>query len=251
MTNTSGSTNSRTRRPRSQGGGGVMSATLAPPRTRSIPLSTWGTAVLMPVGPASIALLRLVLPYYTATDTAGSVAAVEANPGAQSAVLWLAYLGLLTLIPGLYAAARVARPTAPRLTAWALALAVPGYLSLGPLLGTDHLLWGATHAGLSVGEATAVVQAGHVTIDVAVAVFVVGHVVGTVLLGLALLRSGRVPAWAGWAIAVSQPLHFVATVFLGSPQVDCFAWGLTALGMAVVAREVVRGPVATEVARRA
>ncbi len=217
-----------------------MTATLAPSRARSIPLSAWGTAVLMPIGPASIALLRLILPYYTATDPAGSVAAVEADPGAQSAVLWLACLGLLTLVPGLYAAGRVSRPTAPRLTAWALALAVPGYLSLGLLVGMDHLLWSATTAGLSAEDAVAVVEAGHPTIDVAVGVFVVGHVIGTVLLGLALVRSGRVPAWAGWVVAVSQPLHFIATVVVGSPQLDFFAWGLTALGMAVVAREVVR-----------
>ncbi len=218
----------------------MAATTLAPSRVRSIPLSAWGTALLMPVGPASIALLRLILPYYTATDPAGSVAAVEASQGAQSAVLWLAYLGLLTLIPGLYAAARVSRRTAPRITAWALALAVPGYLSLGLIVGMDHLLWSATTAGLSAEDAVAVVEAAHPTIDVAVGVFVVGHVIGTVLLGLALLRSGRVPAWAGWAIAVSQPLHFIATVVLGSPQLDCFAWGLTALGMAVVAREVLK-----------
>ncbi len=60
------------------------------------------------------------------------------------------------------------------------------------------------------------------------------------LLGLALLRSGRIPVWAGWAIAVSQPLHFVATVILGSPQVDFVAWSLTTVGMAVVAREVLK-----------
>jgi hypothetical protein len=49
-----------------------------------------------------------------------------------------------------------------------------------------------------------------------------------------------VPAWSGWAIAVSQPLHFVATVILGSPEVDFIAWGLTAVGMAMVARALLK-----------
>ncbi len=217
-----------------------MTATLAPTRGRSIPLATWAVALLLPVGPAAIAVLRLILPYYTAGDTADMVAAVDAHPGRQSAVLWLAYVGILTLVPGLIAAGQVSRSAAPRLTAWALGLAVPGYLSLGMMLGPDHLLWSVSDAGLSRADAIAVVDAAHPSVDVAIGVFVVGHVVGTVLLGLAMLRSGRIPVWAGWAIAVSQPLHFVALVVLGSPQVDFVAWSLTAVGMAFVAREVLR-----------
>ncbi|MDQ1601593.1 MAG: hypothetical protein QOD68_3067 [Actinomycetota bacterium] len=209
---------------------------------RTVPLSIWAIAVLLPVGPAAIAVLRLILPYYTASDSEGMVAAVDANPGQQSAVLWLAYVGILTLVPGVFAAAGVCRSAAPRLTAWALALSVPGYLSLGMLVGPDHLLWSTHAAGLSAGESAAVVSAAHPSVDVAIGVFVLGHVIGTVLLGLALLRSGRIPAWAGWAVAVSQPLHFVATVILGSPKVDFVAWTLTASGMAMVARALVRDP---------
>ena len=113
---------------------------------------------------------------------------------------------------------------------------MPGYLSLGVLLAYDHILWSVVEAGLPAAESVRVVDAAHPSIDVAIGVFVLGHVVGTVLLGLALLRSRRIPAWAAWAITVSQPLHFVATVILGSPQVDFVAWSLTAVGMAAVAR---------------
>ena len=217
-----------------------MTETLALSRGRSIRPATWGVALLLPVGPAAVAVLRLILPYYTEGDSAGMVAAVEAEPGRQSAVLWLAYVCILTLVPGLIAASGVCREAAPRLTAWALGLGVPGYLSLGMFVGSDHLLWSVSDAGLSGADAVAVVDAGHPSIDVAIGVFVLGHVIGTVLLGLALLRSGRIPAWAAWAITVSQPLHFVATVFLGSPQVDFVAWSMTAVGMAFVAREVLK-----------
>ena len=217
-----------------------MTATAAPARNRNMSPAAWCVAVLLPVGPAAIAVLRLVLPYYTAGDTVDTVAAVQAHPGHQSAVIWLAYVGILTLVPGLFAAARVCRHAAPRLTASALALAVPGYLSLGMFLGADHLLWSTTDAGLTANDTAAVVSAAHPAVDVSLGVFIVGHVVGTVLLGLALLRSRRIPAWAAWAITVSQPLHFVATVILGSPQVDFAAWSLTALGMAMVARELLK-----------
>lgn len=217
-----------------------MTETLAPSRANSIPLATWGVALLLPVGPAAIAVLRLILPYYTAGTPADTVAAVSADPGRQSLVLWLAYVAILTLVPGLVATAGICREGAPRLTTWALGLAVPGYLSLGMFVGSDHVLWSVTNAGLSGADAVAVLDAGHASIDVAIGVFVLGHVIGTVLLGLALRRSGRIPLWAAWAIIVSQPLHFVATVFLGSPQVDFVAWSMTAAGMVLVAREVLR-----------
>ena len=119
---------------------------------------------------------------------------------------------------------------------------MPGYLSLGMFAGADHLLWSTWRAGVPTGEAVAVVDAGHPSLDVAVAVFVVGHVVGTVLLGLAMLRSGRIPAWAAWAITRVPTLHFVATVVLGSPQLDFVAWTMTAVGMGFVARELLRAP---------
>jgi hypothetical protein len=202
----------------------------------------WTVAVLLPLGPAAIAVLRLVLPYYTADDLEATLAAVEAQPGRQSAVIWLAYLGVLALVPGLFAAAKVSREAAPRMTTWALALSVPGYLSLAMFVGYDQLLWSVAAADLSTGDALALLDAAHPAVDVSLGVFILGHVFGTVLLGLAMLRSGLVPAWSAWAIAVSQPLHFVATVILGSPQVDLIAWGLTAVGMAMVAGALLKMP---------
>jgi len=213
-----------------------MTAVAAPTRTRTASPSLVAIAALLPVGPAAVAVLRLALPYYTADGTPATLAAVQAAPARQSAVIWLTYAAILTLVPGLFAAARVSRDAAPRLTAWALALSVPGYLSLGVLAGYDQLLYAIATSKVSVAEGAAVLDAAHPTIDISIGVFVVGHVVGTVLLGLALLRSGRVPAWSAWAVTVSQPLHFLATVVLGSPQVDFVAWSLTTVGMAVVAR---------------
>lgn len=219
-----------------------MTVAVAPAPTRSASPALWAVAALLPLGPAAIAVLRLALPYYTADGTEATLAAVEAHPGRQSAVIWLAYVGILALVPGLFAAARVCRDAAPRMTSWALALTVPGYLSLSMFVGYDQLLWSVAASDLSTPDPVAVLNAVHPAVDVSIGVFVLGHVIGTVLLGLAMLRSGRVPAWSGWAIAVSQPLHFVATVILGSPEVDFIAWGLTAVGMAMVARALLKQP---------
>ena len=61
-----------------------------------------------------------------------------------------------------------------------------------------------------------------------------------VLLGLALWRSRAVPAWAGIALAVSQPLHFVAFVVLGSAPLDLAAYCLTAVGFAAAGLALAR-----------
>ncbi|MEO7449119.1 MAG: hypothetical protein ABI336_12675 [Humibacillus sp.] len=190
--------------------------------------------MLLPIGPFCIAALRYLLPYYTADTNIAIVQAVIDHPGRESAVLWLGLVGVLTLVPGLIAAAAILPPS--RVKAWAMGLAVPGYLCLWVLLAQDSLLWSGTHSSVDPAQVALLLDSVHPSMTVGLGVFVVGHVLGTVLFGIALLRSGRVPAWAAWAVTVSQPLHFVATVVAGSPTLDLIGWSLTGVGLAVVAR---------------
>ena len=60
--------------------------------------------------------------------------------------------------------------------------------------------------------------------------FVFGHLIGTIILGLALWRSHAVPSWAALLLAVSQPIH-LASVLLGSRPLDLVGWGGTAAGL--------------------
>jgi hypothetical protein len=197
-------------------------------------------ALLAPIGPAAVALLRYVLPYETTDGSAGIVRETYADTGAMSLVLWLTLVAALTLVPGSIAVGRFVRPRAPRLTTVALVLTVPGYLMLPMLAGLDHPVWMAADSGAGQATAEGLLDAAHPSFAVATGIFVVGHVVGTVLLGLAMARSGLVPVWAGVATAVSQPLHFVAAVVLPNHALDGIAWGLNAVGFAVAALAIVR-----------
>ena len=109
-----------------------MTATLtaAPSLARSRPGARWLVAVLLPVGPAAIAVLRLIMPYSTADDSATIVGKVAAHQGAQSLVVWLGLLGALTMVPAVLWVASLTRERAPRTTVAALALLVPGYVAL-------------------------------------------------------------------------------------------------------------------------
>jgi hypothetical protein len=201
----------------------------------------WFVALLMPIGPLAVGVLRLLLPGYNADTPAAQVASAAAHPGRESAVLWLAYVAALTLVPGVLALTRLIRAASPRLTTWAVALVVPAYLSIGGLTYSNQVLWSGPHGRVAPAASAIVLDTVHPTVNISIGVFIVGHVVGTVLLGIALLRSGRVPAWAGWSLTVSQPLHF-ASVILGSPQMDMVGWSLTAVAMAMAARALLHGP---------
>ncbi len=197
-------------------------------------------ALILPLGPLAVAGLRYVLPYFSATTPQEVAAGVLAAEGRQSAVLWLGLVATFTLLPGVLAVGRLTRRAAPVMTAVAMLLVVPGYLALTFMIGSDLVLWTGARSGLDVQALTDLAGTVHPTSNIAVVVFVVGHVIGTVLLGLALLRSRVVPAWAAILTAVAQPMHFVAFVIVGSPALDAAAWAVNAVAFAVVAVAILR-----------
>lgn len=202
--------------------------------------SRWLAAVLLPIGPAAVAALRYILPYTTADGSGDAVRQVAAHQTAQSAVVWLGFLACLTLAPGVIFAGRVVGRKAPRLAAIATVLLVTGYISLAWLtVGDAYLLFGIRrHLPLSV--LVGMYDGVHPAADVAAGLFVLGHVLGTILLGVAMLRSRVVPTWAAGATILAQPVHFVAAVVVGNHALDLVGWGLNAVGFAALSVAVLR-----------
>ncbi len=191
-------------------------------------------AILLPVGPACIALLRFVLPYNLTDSAEESIAGIAAEPGRQSAVVWLGFVALLTLVPAVIWVGRVTKREAPRLTAAAMVLLVPAYTALGLLVASDAVAWQGIDEGHDRAMLADLFAPSHPVMAVEAGIFVAGHVLGTILLGLAMLRTAGVPRWAAIATMVAQPLHFTAAVILTSSTLDLFAWGLNAAGFAAV-----------------
>jgi hypothetical protein len=202
--------------------------------------SRWLAAALIPIGPAAVAVLRYVLPYDTVDNSATVVAKVLAAPDRQSLVLWLGFIAILTLVPGALCVGRLARPGTPRLTTTALLLLIPGYLALPWLGASDLLVWMGARAGVDPAVLTRLLDTTHPTSDVAGLFFVAGHVLGTILLGLALWLSRAVPRWAAVLVMGSQPVHFVAAVVIVSHPLDLVGWGMQAVGFACCAVRVGR-----------
>lgn len=186
------------------------------------------------VGPVCVALLRFLLPYWGAEQNPEMAAAVAADPGAQSAVLWLGLAAGLTLVPGLL----VLWPSLPasRLRDVGFSLALVGYLCLPGLLVLDHVLYLGAGEELPVQATAQLLDGVHPSALVQVGLFVPTHILGLVLLGALALRRRLVPAPVAWALTVSQPLH-LAAVISGLPALDLVAWCLTALGTGWLAAE--------------
>lgn len=187
----------------------------------------WVAAILMPIGPAAVAVLRFAIPPQPVGES------VAANPGAQRLVLAMGAVAVFTLLPGAFAAIRLVRPHMPVFSAWIAAFLIPGYLGMTALFATDAVAMAGTDLGLEPPLVTKVSAAVFAlpSFGVMVMMFIVGHIVGMVLLGIAAYGSRLIPRAPAILLAISQPLHLTA-VILATPWLDLLGWGLTAMGMA-------------------
>jgi hypothetical protein len=200
------------------------------------------TAVIV-LGPLSITILRAILPYHTADDSATIAAKIAEHQTAQSAVLWLTLVAAVTLVPAVIAVGLLAVRHAPRLGTWGMALAVAGFSLLFGIATIDFTALAGAQSGAGRDATVQIMDELNTapTLTVAVSVFVLGHIVGVILLGVALLRGRAIPAWAAWALIVSQPLHLVFAVIIPSNALDAVAWALTTVGFAAAAVTLRRG----------
>ncbi len=233
---------------------GVAGASLALLRTRDadFDLAPWGTAgpgvgpassehdarpawqvlllVTAPVAAVWVALGRFLLPYHTLDDARTVFDKLLAAQGFLSFTEWAGLVASTCIVSGVVAVLWVSRRRAPVLTTFAAALAVPGYTALVASGSPGDALVAFAAQGRIGTETAYLLGASAEALPQAAAmgvVFVVGHLFGTVLLGLALWRSRALPAWVGLLLAVSQPVHLYAAM-TGNNTVDLVAWGTTA-----------------------
>ena len=92
------------------------------------------------------------------------------------------------------------------------------------------------------GTVAAVIDAatGDATFNTLIAIFVLGHLVGMLTLGIGLWRSRAVPAWVGILFALSPILHAVA-MNIGTAA-DTVAYSLLGVAMIGCAVRLVRVP---------
>ena len=198
-------------------------------------LSRWQMAVAVTclvAGPLGQLVQYLVSPMKEADSPSVQVAAAVAHPQSMHAALILDVLLLLLLPAG---AAR------SRLAAAGTALAFVSMLGAGYLLAQDVVV-SAAAAQPDPHAAAALVSAyeNNAVVTGITVVYLVGHVVGFILLGIALVRSKAVPAWAGIALCL-WPVGEMAGEAAGLTAVAAAGFALLLLAFGACALALVSG----------
>jgi hypothetical protein len=200
------------------------------------------TAGCMIIAPASVAVVRAVIPYggTPSENLAGYLTPAYIYPilaiAEVAAVLTMAFamLGLGRLIQG----------RTPILALIGTPLAALGWTMIAVLGTMDSVYYELAKASHddAIGPSLVVQLQANNEIGMFVGVFILGHLVGTLLLGIGLLVSRRAPIWAGIAVIAGDVLHPFAFLVIGSHALDALSYLILAAGMAMAARAVLATP---------
>ena len=174
------------------------------------------TAVAIVGGPLGYLLGGALEP---AAHTGGQ-ATIAANAAADptlNAVHMAAFMAASFLLPvGVAGLAWLAYPRAPWPATIGGVLGVIGWLPFAALTALDDLAVAMAHAPADGAYATLWdVFAYDTVMNTYLIVYIAGHLLAYVLLGIALRRARILPAWAAWCMVASSPLLIAAFVLPG------------------------------------
>lgn len=167
-------------------------------------------AIVAPLPMTAMGILYLIDPNQGNGGYAATVASYADRPTLLAVGPWLGLVFCTGLVPAAFAVAWAARRRVPRLGM------VGGFIAVGGLLGGVSLLNGpVTIAALTAQHGLDVAATGQLqaALDEAPVylvgglLFLSGIVVGLLLLGIALAKSGLAPVWMGVALAIGGFTH--------------------------------------------
>jgi hypothetical protein len=178
-----------------------------------------------------------------ASDATGAdaLAAAAAHPTLLHNVVLFGMLGALLMIPAALGAARLAGRGAAKLSFIAGTLVAAGYACYFAVLITDLTTLTMARLGGPMTDFARVLDGRQE--DAAGAwvflLFVLGNIVGTFLLGLALWRSRSIARWAAAAIMIWPPMHVVGLA-AGVEWFEVAGASVQGLGFAAVGAYLLR-----------
>ncbi|MDX6739607.1 hypothetical protein [Actinocorallia sp. A-T 12471] len=194
------------------------------------------------LGPLSIAVAPLFLPYPGFSETSEMVADSVAASGKLSVYVLSNLLSAILYVPAVVLIGLVALAGARRTAGAGLALfAVGAAAQLTLLMSQDVLLLAAAEAGVDQAVTVKILDDGVAASPVLTwpSLLAIAGLIAPVVIGVALARSGRVPAWAGWVFAASVPV-LVAGQATGTIALLVLGGVLQTVTGALVAQRIVR-----------
>jgi hypothetical protein len=165
------------------------------------------------------------------TTARGALMISQAHPIADKWLSFAAMLGCLLLIPAVLGVMSLVRVGAARVGLVGGVLMIAGYVCyFGLVFQGFSTIALAQHGGVTPDHLAVMDLTMNQAFFVVVALtFVIGNIVGTFLLGLALIRARAVPRWAGLCVIAWPVLHIV-----GGSWGEVAGAALQAVGFAVV-----------------
>jgi len=191
----------------------------------------WLAAVAVVAGPLCYLIGGVFEPAAHAAGQATIAANATANPATNTTHLIAFVIASFLLPVGVVALAYLARQRTPWLAVLGGVLGVLGWLPFSALTALDDLAVDMTHVP-DGGSVTGLwdLFAFDGVMSSYLMIYILGHLVAYVLLGIALHRAAVIPGWAAVAMIASSPMMIVAFVLPGSLQ---------AAGLGVAAASVV------------
>lgn len=206
---------------------------------------TWRilAAIIIPLGPLSVTFMRWVMPYWTDQSQEDGIAAIANDLGGIAALNWLSLIGYPFMLLGALAVGFAIRRRAPLWATFGAGLLFTAY-AVASMVGASDVVAEAMVRGgydnATIVDVTTRVM-DHPTGIVGILAFVFGHLLGHIVLGIAVVRAGLVQWWVGALIVLSQPVHVISAVVVPSRALDVIGgWGATTLGFTLVALAVLR-----------
>ncbi len=205
-------------------------------------LSRWRVAagvVCLLLAPVGQLIQFLVSPMRQADAAASQVAAAAAHLPAMRLALVLD-VPILLLLPAVLYVGFVAGAGRSKLAAAGMALTFTTALGAGYLLAQDVVAYAAARQPDRAAAAGLVAAfEGNGVVGGLVVAYLVGHLVGFVLIGIALVRSRAVPVWAGVALC-AWPVAEMAGEASGVAVVAVGGFALLVIGFGACAVALVR-----------
>ncbi len=201
----------------------------------------YAAAIILPIPPTCVAIGRLF--QTDDSDTRRTLDLIAANPDRQFTFALLGFIGILTVVPAFLAAAGLSRRRRPVLTTIALTVNLAGYLGAFAMAAIDNLyLIGALLPADQRDVAAIMIDTmwSSGIPGVSTNLFVLGHVLGAILMGLALRGSIATIGWL--AMLLTTPMHVLAFVVLQMPALDLAAWLLMTLAFVCCAVKIIKTP---------
>lgn len=193
-------------------------------------------------GPVGLAASIAIAPPLSGT-TKELLTRLAAHRSALLAADLIVIVAVLLLVPASLGLAQVLRARGSRLAPIGAAVFAVGWLFVLGQVALDRFEVQLATSGIPLEDAVRLADKldnGDVGMGVVSALFILGHTVGAILVGVALARSRFVPLWASAAIVAGAILHPIARVGVESKPLDVAAFALVAAGLATAGVRLLR-----------